>query len=154
MYWVNPSTYWIGGMLAATLDGSPVECAPKETAQFDAPPGQSCGAYAGAFAEAAGGRLLNPEATAGCMYCPYTNGNQYLTTLNLDAGEKWRDFGIFLAFCVSNWFLVYFFIYTVRVRGWSFGLGHVFGALGKVVGAVQKPFTRSKGKKSEGKSEA
>ncbi|KAK8023180.1 ATP-binding multidrug cassette transport protein [Apiospora marii] len=154
MYWVNPSTYWIGGMLAATLDGSPVECDPKETAQFDAPPGQSCGAYAGTFAETAGGRLLNPEATAGCMYCPYTNGNQYLTTLNLDAGEKWRDFGIFLAFCVSNWFLVYFFIYTVRVRGWSFGLGRVFGALGKVVGAVQKPFTRSKGKKSQGKTEA
>ncbi|KAK8054005.1 ABC-2 type transporter-domain-containing protein [Apiospora saccharicola] len=150
MYYVNPSTYWIGGMLAATLDGSPVECASKETAQFDSPPGQSCGDYAGAFAKQAGGYLLNPDANAGCMYCPYSNGNQYLTTLNLKADEKWRDFGIFLAFCISNWFLVYFFIYTVRVRGWSFGLGHVFGALGKVVALVQKPFKRSsKEKKNE-----
>ncbi|KAK8045403.1 hypothetical protein PG993_005427 [Apiospora rasikravindrae] len=154
MYYVNPSTYWIGGMLAATLDGSPVECDPKETAQFDSPPGQTCQTYAGAFADASGGKLLNPDATAGCMYCPYTSGNQYLATLNLDAGQKWRDFGIFLAFCISNWFLVYFFIYTVRVRGWSFGLGHVFGGLGKLVGLVKKPFTRSKKGESENKSEA
>ena len=48
------------------------------------------------------------------------------------------DFGIFLAFCISNWALVYFFIYTVRVRGWSFGLNHVFGRLGRAVGAVKK----------------
>ncbi|KAK8120926.1 ATPase [Apiospora kogelbergensis] len=153
MYWVNPSTYWISGMLAATLDGSPVECAPMEAAQFDAPPGQSCGTYAGAFAESAGGRLLNPNATAGCMYCPYTSGNQYLTTLNIEAGQKWRDFGIFLAFCISNWFLVYFFIYTVRVRGWSFGLGYVFGGLGKLAGLVKKPFARKKNEESKSKSE-
>lgn len=140
MYWVNPSTYWIGGMLAATLDGIPVQCADSETARFDAPPGQTCEDYAGVFADNAGGYLLNPNATSACMYCPYSVGNQYLSTLNIEAGQKWRDFGIFLAFCVSNWALVYFFIYTVRVRGWSFGLGYVFGALGKMIDVVKKPF--------------
>ncbi|KAF4978793.1 hypothetical protein FZEAL_4883 [Fusarium zealandicum] len=142
MYWVNPSTYWIGGMLAATLDGAPVECAPEETARFDSPPNQTCQDYAGEFAKAAGGYLLNPEATSGCQYCPYSSGNQYLESLNIDASDKWRDFGIFLAFCVSNWMLVYFFIYTVRVRGWSFGFGYVFGGLGKLVALVKKPFQR------------
>lgn len=39
--------------------------------------------------------------------------------------------------------LVYFFIYTVRVRGWSFGLGRVFGTLGKFVGVLKKPFKRT-----------
>lgn len=78
------------------------------------------------------------------MYCPYTVGNQYLSTLNIEAGQKWRDFGIFLAFCVSNWALVYFFIYTVRIRGWSFGLGRVFGSLGRLVNLIKRPFgTRS-----------
>ncbi|KAM5351661.1 hypothetical protein ACJ41O_004384 [Fusarium nematophilum] len=144
MYWVNPSTYWISGMLAATLDGAPVECAPEETAQFDAPPNQTCQEYAGAFAESAGGYLLNPDATSGCQYCPFSSGNQYLQTLNIDASEKWRDFGIFLAFCVSNWMLVYFFIYTVRVRGWGFGLGYVFGGLGRFVDMVKKPFQRKR----------
>ncbi|KAI1076620.1 ABC-2 type transporter-domain-containing protein [Whalleya microplaca] len=147
MYYVNPSTYWIGGMLAATLDGVSVQCEPSETAQFDVPPGQTCQSYAGGFAQTAGGYLLNPNASSGCQYCPYSVGNQYLATLNIDADEKWRDFGIFLAFCVSNWVLVYFFIYTVRVRDWSFGFGYVFGALGTFIGMLKKTFTRASNKK-------
>ncbi|XDG02326.1 hypothetical protein ABKA04_001941 [Annulohypoxylon sp. FPYF3050] len=143
MYWANPATYWIGGMLAATLDGVPVQCAPSETARFDVPQNQTCQSYAGEFAHTAGGYLLNPDATSDCQYCPYSSGNQYLTTLNINSDDKWRNFGIFLAFCFSNWMLVYFFIYTVRVRGWSFGLGRVFGTLGKVVGVLKKPFKRT-----------
>lgn len=143
MYWANPATYWIGGMLAATLDGVPVQCAPSETARFDVPQNQTCQSYAGEFARTAGGYLLNPDATSDCQYCPYSSGNQYLTTLNINSDDKWRNFGIFLAFCFSNWMLVYFFIYTVRVRGWSFGLGRVFGTLGKFVGVLKKPFKRT-----------
>ncbi|OTA67144.1 hypothetical protein K449DRAFT_210745 [Hypoxylon sp. EC38] len=142
MYWLNPCTYWIGGILSAALENVPVRCDPSETAQFDAPPNQTCESYAGDFARSAGGYLLNPDATSGCQYCPYSVGDQYLTTLNLSADEKWRDFGIFLAFCITNWALVYFFIYTVRVRGWSFGLSYVFGALGRFVDVLQKPFKR------------
>ncbi|KFA55675.1 hypothetical protein S40293_05291 [Stachybotrys chartarum IBT 40293] len=140
MYWVNPSTYWIGGILAATLDGIPVQCDVSETAQFDAPPGQTCQEYAGGFANSSGGYLLNPDATSGCQYCPYQSGNQYLTTLNISASQKWRNFGIFLAFCISNWALVYFFIYTVRIKGWSFGFGKLFGGLGKALNVVKKRF--------------
>jgi hypothetical protein len=55
-----------------------------------------------------------------------------LTTLNIQADEKWRDFGIFLAFCVSNWALVYFFIWSVRIKGWSFGFGKLFNAIESV----------------------
>ncbi|KAF4446254.1 putative ATP-binding multidrug cassette transport protein [Fusarium austroafricanum] len=144
MYYANPSTYWIGGMLAATLDGAPVECSSEEAAKFDAPSGQTCQEYAGAFAKSTGGYLLNPNATSACEFCPISSGNGYLASLNINASDKWRDFGIFLAFCVSNWMLVYFFIYTVRVRGWSFGFGTVFGALGKLVDLIKKPFQRKK----------
>ncbi|KAI6784149.1 uncharacterized protein J7T54_004695 [Emericellopsis cladophorae] len=144
MYYVNPSTYWVGGILAATLHDQPVECSSLETAMFDAPPGQTCQGYAGSFAEQMGGYLLNPDATSGCQYCPYESGDQYLQTLNIQASEKWRDFGIFLAFCISNWALVYFFIYTVRVKGWSFGFGYVFGGLGKAVDKVKKSLQRKK----------
>ncbi|KAI1172775.1 ABC-2 type transporter-domain-containing protein [Nemania sp. FL0916] len=136
VYYMNPSTYWIGGVLAATLDNSPVSCAVSETARFDTPNGQTCQEYAGSFVASAAGYLLNPDATNDCQYCPYSNGNEYLATLNIAAGEKWRDFGIFVAFCVSNWALVYFFIYTVRIRGYKFGLGYVFGALGGVLNAL------------------
>ena len=76
------------------------------------------------------------------MYCQYRIGDQYLAGLNIRPDEKWRDFGIFLAFCVSNWALVYFFIYTVRIKGWSFGFGSLFGALGKAARMVKGLFKR------------
>lgn len=45
---------------------------------------------------------------------------------------------------------MYFFIYTVRIRGWSFGLGPLFGMLGKGVDLVKKPFKKG-GSKEEAK---
>lgn len=72
-----------------------------------------------------------------------------MRTLNIKPEDKWRDFGIFLGFCISNWALVYFFIYTVRIKGWTFGFGSLFGGRGKGVGAVKGPF--KKGKKGENK---
>ncbi|KAL5392982.1 hypothetical protein PMIN06_006396 [Paraphaeosphaeria minitans] len=149
MYYVNPSTYWIGGVLAATLHGIPVECESSETAQFDTPPGQTCKSYAGGFISQSPGYLLNPDATSGCMYCPYSSGDDYLATLNISASDKWRDFGIFLAFCISNWALVYFFIWSVRIKGWSFGFGAVGRAAGKAMGGM-----KGKGKKKSGEGEA
>jgi ATP-binding cassette subfamily G (WHITE) protein 2 (SNQ2) len=106
MYYVNPSTWWIGGVLAATLAGQPIECAESETAVFDPPPGQSCSSYAGAFAESSGGYLLQPDATSNCMMCPYSEANSYLATLNISPDDKWRDFGIFLVFVCTNYMLV------------------------------------------------
>jgi ATP-binding cassette, subfamily G (WHITE), member 2, SNQ2 len=38
--------------------------------------------------------------------------------------------------------LVYFFIYTVRVKGWTFGFSTLFGALGRVVEKVKALFNR------------
>lgn len=147
MYWVNPSMWWIGGVLSATLHNVPVRCNPSETARFTPPGGQTCEQYAGAFTKAAGGYLLDPSSTSLCEYCQYSSGDQYLSYLNIKASQKWRDFGIFLVFVFSNYFLVYFFIYTVRVKGWSFGMGHLFGFLGKIVAFVKKPFIRLFGKK-------
>ncbi|KAF2149279.1 putative ABC transporter [Myriangium duriaei CBS 260.36] len=151
MYWVNPSTYWIGGVLAATLQGIPVQCSSTEVARFDVPAGQTCNSYAGAYAKQAGGYLLNPTATSGCEYCPISNGDQYLASLNISPDQKWRDFGIFLAFVISNWALVYFFIWSVRVKGWSFGFGLLFGTLGKGVDKIKGLFKgRGKNKNEEG----
>jgi len=149
MYWVNPSTWWIGGVLAATLHNIPVRCTIEETARFNPPPGQTCNAYAGAYATSAGGYLLNPGASTDCQYCQYSSGDQYLASLNIHADEKWRDFGIFLIFVFSNWFLVYFFIWSVRVKGWSFGFGYVFGFLGMVASFIKKPFTKLFAKRKE-----
>lgn len=152
LYYLNPSTYWIGGVLSATLPSIPVSCLPTEAARFNPPPGQTCAQYAAAFVSTVAhqGYLMNPQATSDCGYCPYSTGAEYLRTLNVRPEDKWRDLGIFAAFCVSNWALVYFFIYTVRVRGWSFGLRSVFGGLGRMVG-VAKGLVMKVGRKRGGR---
>jgi ATP-binding cassette subfamily G (WHITE) protein 2 (SNQ2) len=149
MYYVNPSTYWIGGVLSAALDNTPVHCLPNEAAYFNPPPGSNCSTYAKDFLLQAGGHLLNPDATSECGYCQFTSGNDYLHTINVKSEDKWRYFGIFFAFCLSNWFLVYFFIYTVRIRGWSFGFSTLFGALGKLVDVLTSPFKKAAKKDAE-----
>lgn len=150
MYYVNPSTYWIGGIIAATLKNIPVECGPAEAAMFNPPPGQTCQQYAGAFVNTAGrGYLTNPTGMSNCGYCQYSNGVEYMSVLNVVPSDKWRNLGIFMMFCFSNWGLVYFFIYTVRVRGWSFGMSTLFGRLGKGVDAVKRGVKGIIGRKEE-----
>ncbi|PNS15082.1 Brefeldin A resistance protein [Sphaceloma murrayae] len=149
MYWINPSTYWIGGVLAATLKGQTVQCGPNEVARFTVPQGQTCGTYAGQFAQSAGGYLVDNQATE-CEYCPLSNGDQYLSQLNLSAGDRWPYLGVFVLFVFSNWALVYFFIWTVRIKGWTFGMGPLFGTLGKGVDWVKGLFGKGKGKNEGG----
>jgi len=43
---------------------------------------------------------------------------------------------------MSNWALVYFFIWSIRIKGWGFGMGYLFGGLGKLVSLCQKPFQK------------
>ncbi|BCS02316.1 ABC drug exporter AtrF [Aspergillus luchuensis] len=144
MYYVNPVTWWLRGVISSVFPTVDIECASSETTHFNPPPGQTCSQYASDWVSSAGvGYLSNPNATSDCQYCPYANGSQYMHTLNVHDGDKWRCFGIFLAYVIINWFLVYFMIYCVRVRGWSFGLGYVFAALGMLFGSIKKLFVRS-----------
>ena len=44
---------------------------------------------------------------------------------------------------------VYFFIWSVRIKGWSFGMGYLFGGLGKLASAIKKPVSGMFSKKKE-----
>ena len=147
IYYINPSTYWIAGVLAAVLKDTEVVCAPGEATIFKAPPGQTCGEYAGAWARdvARQGYLTDPNAMGQCGYCQYSNGREYLATLNISVDQKWRNFGIFLVFVCTNWLLVYFFIFTVRVKRWSFGFQRVIGRGGKVADRIGRVFGKKGG---------
>ncbi|KAL4884083.1 ABC-2 type transporter-domain-containing protein [Aspergillus karnatakaensis] len=143
MYYVNPVTWWIRGAISAVFPSVSISCSSTEATHFNPPPGSTCSDYASDFVSSAGvGYLVNPSAREDCQYCPYANGSQYMATLNVQSGDKWRSFGIFLAFVIINWLLVYFFIYTVRVKRWSFGFGFVFGAAGAALSAVKGVFSK------------
>jgi len=137
----------IGGVLAATLNNTPVQCSTQEAAYFNPPPGSNCSTYAEPFVNRTSGYLINPGAMTNCGYCQFKSGVEYMKTLNIEPGDKWSYFGIFLGFCISNWALVYFFVYTVRIRGWTFGFGTLFRLLGKMVSSAKATFTKT-GKKA------
>ena len=127
MYYVNPTTWWLRGVLSATLKNTTVRCAQGESTLYNAPPGQTCQSYTQPFIQSTGLGYVSTLANGTCAYCPYATGKEYLSTLDTQPGEQWRDFGIFLVFVISNWALVYFFIWSVRVKKWSFGMSYIFG---------------------------
>lgn len=156
MYYVNPVTWWLRGVLSAVLPSTPVVCSSAEATHFDPPPGSTCGEYAGYFVHTLTdntGYLADETATSDCQYCQFQSGREYMHTLNVQDNDKWRCFGIFLGFVIINWLLVYFFLYTVRVRGWSFGMGYVFGGFRKGMSSVKGGLRRVFASKKRGDDE-
>ncbi|KAK2052333.1 ABC-2 type transporter [Colletotrichum caudatum] len=126
LYYVNPTTWFSRGVLSAVLAPVAVQCSAAEFARFNPPPGLTCGQYASRFVDevAKAGYLENPDAMADCSYCPYRDGAEYMRPMNIHVNDKWPAFGILLALAVTNWILIYLFIYT-RVNGWTFGVHKV-----------------------------
>lgn len=122
LYYLNPFTYLLGGLLIAVDGGLSVHCEDSDLHKFTPPPGQTCGAYAGSWASSAMAQLIDPLATDSCSVCIWTNGDQYLDGFNLSphkTGGKWGFWGIFLAFTVSNFVLVYFLTWATKIKGWK-----------------------------------
>ncbi|KAF8458288.1 ABC transporter CDR4 [Terfezia claveryi] len=100
MYMVNPMTYFVRGSLAATMSGTPVRCTSTELNIFQHPPGMTCAEYVAEwFASGIVPGYMVDLAGEGCGYCRYKVADEYLRTLNVDGGGKWRDWGVF-AGCV------------------------------------------------------
>ncbi|GKZ32207.1 hypothetical protein AbraIFM66950_001417 [Aspergillus brasiliensis] len=78
LFWIDPMHYFFGATLGSVLHGVPVHCASSDFVTFDAPPGDTCGRYAAAFLDSNPGYLVNANATADCLYCPYSIGDEYL----------------------------------------------------------------------------
>ncbi|KAH9469685.1 hypothetical protein Pst134EA_006966 [Puccinia striiformis f. sp. tritici] len=102
MYELNPFTRVASGLIVNEMHGLLVTCSPEEYAVFQPPSGQTCLQWAGTFVQRSGGYLLDPNATSGCQYCQYRSGDDYLSLLGLEFGNRYRDLGITIAFICSN----------------------------------------------------
>ncbi|KAJ5216103.1 uncharacterized protein N7498_002510 [Penicillium cinerascens] len=102
MYWLTPFHYLLEGLLGVVTHKVPVRCVAREEAYFSPPSGMTCQEYAGAYAREAGGYLSN-AANGLCAYCQFSEGDQ---------------FGIFWAYVVFNFLMVFFFswLYLHGVR--------------------------------------
>lgn len=111
-------------MVTAVTSSAVVSCADADITRFLPPPNQSCSSYASGWAGSASAQLLNPDAFAPteCQVCQWSRGEQFLAQFNLGGGQlggQWGCWGIFMIFTVSNLFLVYFFTWATKVRGWK-----------------------------------
>jgi len=114
VYRVSPYTYLIGGVVSDALHGVQIVCSPHEVNIFQPPPGQTCGEYAGAFANLSG-RLLNPGSDADCRYCRFSTGDQFLQTRNMFYDQRWRNVGLLAAYVAFNTAVAFTFFYLAKV---------------------------------------
>jgi ABC-type multidrug transport system permease subunit len=104
MYRVNPFTYLVQALLSATLGDAPAHCAANEYQTFFAPANQTCGEYLADYVSMAGGYIQNPGAGGSeqCQFCQISSTNQYLTSINVEFGDRWRNFGLLWVYIVVN----------------------------------------------------
>ncbi|BGP12093.1 hypothetical protein JCM10213_005199 [Rhodosporidiobolus nylandii] len=108
LYYLNSFTWLVEGTMVNEMHGLVARCASHELRVFDPPAGQTCQEWAGAFVSASTGFLTNPDATSGCEYCQYANGDEYASSYGWSFSNRWRDFGIFCAYTVFNCIVVVF----------------------------------------------
>ena len=106
MYYLTPFRYLLDGLLSVAVHDRPVICEESEFARFSAPPGETCGSYTQAFITQAGG-YVQTGVNGICEFCQYRNGNEFAAGFNIDYANRWQSFGIFAAFCVFNFIVVF-----------------------------------------------
>lgn len=108
MYWLDPFTYLIGGLLEPIVWDVDIQCKPDELTSIPIPVGSSCGEYMAEFLSSNAGYVVDPSNTTSCDYCQYSTGADYLRTMNINERYYgWRDVGITALFCFSSYALVF-----------------------------------------------
>lgn len=92
IYYLDPFTYLVGGMLGEVLWDVKVACEPSEFVTFQAPSGQTCREYMLDFLNSQPGYLLDENSTDTCSFCQYSYGSDYAKTFNIqEKYYSWRD---------------------------------------------------------------
>lgn len=115
MYRCNPFTYLVQGMLSTGLAKNTVKCSARELVSFNPFQGQTCGEYMESYIKTAGGYVTNPDATSACQFCRLSSTDTFLSSVNSLYSERWRNWGIFIAFIAINMILTIFFYWLARV---------------------------------------
>ncbi|RDA82442.1 hypothetical protein CP532_4514 [Ophiocordyceps camponoti-leonardi (nom. inval.)] len=123
MYRVSPFTYLVSGMLSAGVANVDVVCADNEVLHMTAPANQTCGDFLGTFAQASGGRVLNPDESGGCSYCPLASTNSFLASVSSNYDDRWRNFGLLWVYIGFNIVAALGVYWLARVPKKSLGKG-------------------------------
>ncbi|KAH9822134.1 ABC-2 type transporter-domain-containing protein [Melampsora americana] len=102
LYYLNPYTRLISGLVVNELHDLDIRCRENEFAIVQPPINTTCGEWLSAFVATAGGYVKNTQSTENCAYCQFSIGDEYLTTLDYSYSNRWREIGIMPIFCVFN----------------------------------------------------
>lgn len=114
MYYVSPFTYLVDGMLSTGLANTNVVCSDIELRNLEPTANQTCGTYMKKYTDLRG-YVTNPESTQNCSFCPQSDTNDFLKTLNSDYSHRWRNFGIMWGFIGFNICAALFLYWLARV---------------------------------------
>ncbi|KAI1311781.1 putative ABC multidrug transporter [Xylaria venustula] len=108
LYYLNPFTYLVGGLLVPVSWDTEIVCKESELTSIPLPPDTTCGEYMTEFLSHYSGYVTDEGSNTTCSYCPYSSGAEYLKTLNFNERYYgWRDVGITALFCISSYALVF-----------------------------------------------
>jgi ATP-binding cassette, subfamily G (WHITE), member 2, PDR len=114
MYRATPLSYYISGIISTGLSGVTIRCSPTDIANIPfVPSGETCGSYLASYLNDTGVQLMNPAAATDCQICPWANTDAILATYGIMYSERWRNWGITIAYncfnigaCYLLWWLV------------------------------------------------
>ncbi|KAK0566531.1 ATP-binding cassette transporter snq2 [Tilletia horrida] len=127
MFPLSPFSWLVESLVGNAVTGIPVRCTAQEYNVLRPPPGQTCDAYLSAFSTSlqtleSGGQVTAidsgyfttlPDGT--CGYCQFRDGDQFLSSVSLDAAFRFRDIGILFAYVGFNVLLAYALFFFFRI---------------------------------------
>ncbi|KAF2138907.1 uncharacterized protein K452DRAFT_320996 [Aplosporella prunicola CBS 121167] len=116
IFWADPMRYYFGANSENVLHNKPAECSAKDWTVFDPPGSQTCGEYMADFLKSHTGYLRDETATTDCHFCKFSTGDDFAATLDFHYGDRWRDFAVFLGFCITTILLTGFATWFYRGR--------------------------------------
>lgn len=84
VYWVNPLTWLVRGLIGNILHGVEVQCGENELVTFQPPSNQTCGEYAGEWVSRTYGYIVDADASMDCRYCQFKSGDEYAQIVNIE----------------------------------------------------------------------
>ena len=98
MYWLDPFTYLVQGLLTPVTWDVKVQCNPEELTYIPLQSNTTCGEYLGSFLAENAGYVVDQANTTMCAYCEYSTGADYLRTMNIQGRYYgWRSVSFSLA---------------------------------------------------------
>lgn len=112
MYRATPLSYYISGIMSVGLSGVKIACQSRDFATIPKIAlGETCTSYLKNYTLT----IRNPDDTANCMICRYSDTNELLAGYGIHFSERWRNWGITVAYNCINIGLAFLLWWMVKV---------------------------------------